>query len=118
MRGERNLVEVPVPGMVVMRERQLVQARILEELLERRPLGPAPFHVRDEPVLEKDLPAREEPAGAPRAREDTFEPGDRIARQPLLLERAAIHDRAAEAAGRLAREHVQMPAPGRASSPA
>src|SRR5207237_10585601 len=90
----------------------------VDELLQRGALRAAAFHVGDEAVLERNLPARVEAAVALRAGDDAVDAGERLARQPFLLKRRVAHERVPEAAGRLAREHIEMSALIRARCPA
>src|SRR5262245_16685859 len=96
MRSERNLVQIPEARLVVVRVRHLVQLVPLDELLQRGALRAAALHIRDEAVLEGDLPPRVETAVADRPGDDAVDPRDRFARQPLLLERGVVDERIAE----------------------
>ena len=87
MRSERDLVEVPEAGRRVVRIGQFVEAGVLDELLERRTLRAAAGDVRDEAVLERHFPAREEAAVPLRSGEHAFDAGDRLTRQPAAVER-------------------------------
>src|SRR5262249_30394640 len=110
MRSERDLVQVPEPRLVVIRIGQLVQLVPVDEFLERLALSAAALHIGDEAVLESDLPARIEAAVSLRAGDDAVDAGNRLARQPLLLERRVVHEGIAESASCLIREHIQVAA--------
>src|SRR5258708_21363455 len=87
MRPERDLIQVPEARLVVVRIRHLVQLVPVDELLQRFALCASAFHVRDEPVFERDLPPRIETAVPLGARDDAVAPCDPLSRQPPFLKR-------------------------------
>src|SRR5438093_1047728 len=116
-RDECDLVEIPVALLRVIRVDEIVQPRILEELLQRRALRAAALHVGDEAIGERHFPAREEAAVALRAAQNAVDAGNRLARQPLGLKRRIVHERIAEPPRRLIREHIKVAALIRAGCP-
>ena len=106
VRAERDLIQVPKARLIVIRIRQVVQLVPLDEFLQRFALRAAAFHVADESVRERDFPARKKSAVALRAGHRAVDARDRLALQIFLLERRIAHERVAEPAGRLVREHI------------
>ena len=83
----------------------------LHELAQRVADGAASLDLADVAVVvEVHLPAREEAGVIRRAGDRAVDDRQRLARQPFLLERRVVHDRVAEPAGRLVREHVEVAA--------